>query len=130
MTGALCLALALFFEARGEPVEAQEAIAGVILTRVADDRYPSTICDVVYESRQFSWTHDHLSDDPEDYTNHPDVVAWVELQALAAQLAESEPYVTSTHYHTTGVSPQWAAHYELDGRSGDHLFYTNQTPWR
>jgi len=130
MTPAVCLALALFFEARSEPVVAQEAIAGVILNRVADSRYPDDVCEVVFEPKQFSWTHDGLSDDPDDYTNHGDRQAWSQLQEAAEELLVEEPYVSSTHYHTISVSPGWAQHYEFDGRHGAHLFFTNSTPWR
>lgn len=47
MTALFCLAAAVYFEARGEPEQGRHAVANVILTRVASDRYPDTICGVV-----------------------------------------------------------------------------------
>ena len=48
----------------GEPAEGIKAVAEVIINRVNDDRYPDSICDVVWEPKQFSFTHDGLSDTP------------------------------------------------------------------
>ena len=44
-----CLALAIYFEARSEPVVGQLAVAQVVLNRVVDERHPDNICDVVME---------------------------------------------------------------------------------
>ena len=55
----LCLTLVVFHEARSEPVEAQVAVAQVTLNRSRDKDYPSSICEVVYEPKAFSWTSSH-----------------------------------------------------------------------
>lgn len=132
MTAATCLALNIFFEARQEPIAGQLAVAEVTLNRVADDRYPDTVCDVVWEKYQFSWTHDGKHDDP---TRMPylDQRAWegiVELSNSVLEGSTTSLGITSTHYHTVAVSPFWKSHYDLDGKIGSHIFYTNNTPYK
>ena len=123
MTALTCMAVAIFFEARGEPLEGQYAVADVILNRVEDTRYPDDVCSVVFEPYAFSFTHDGRSDRlPE--TAAADVAMAVAEDALNGQRLG----LTATHYHTTAVQPYWAGHFEFDGRIGNHLFYTNETP--
>jgi spore germination cell wall hydrolase CwlJ-like protein len=111
ISSAICLAAAVFFEARDQPLEGQYAVAEVVMNRVSSDRWPDDICGVVYQDKQFSFTHDGKSDDYNKYsTNVGDRQARLNL--------------TSTHYHATYVSPYWTNHYHLDGRIGDHIFYT------
>ena len=62
----LCLALNVYFEARSEPINAQFAVAEVTMNRVNSDAYPDTVCEVVWQRKQFSWTHDGKSDNPKD----------------------------------------------------------------
>ena len=131
MTGLMCLAVAVFFEARGEPMVGKEAVANVIVNRVEDHRYPDDVCSVVNEPYAFSYTHDGLHDDPTRHTGHQDKIAWAEAQAVAKDALEGNLLgITSTHYHTTNVLPFWAKHYSLDTRIGNHLFYTNDTPYK
>lgn len=51
-----CLAANLYFEARGEPLKGQLAVAKVTLNRVKSKQYPDSICAVVFQKHQFSWT--------------------------------------------------------------------------
>ena len=51
-----CLAKNIYFEARGEPIKGQIAVAQVVLNRLDSDDYPSNICQIVYQPNQFSWT--------------------------------------------------------------------------
>jgi spore germination cell wall hydrolase CwlJ-like protein len=131
MTPLMCLAVAVFFETRGEPMVGKEAVANVIINRVEDRRYPNSVCAVVNEHKAFSYTHDGLSDDPTRHTGHQDKIAWAESQEVAKDaLGGNLLGITSTHYHTTNVLPFWAKHYSLDTRIGNHLFYTNDTPYK
>ena len=126
-----CLAVAIFFEARGEPYEGKEAVANVIINRVEDTRYPNSVCGVVNEHKAFSYTHDGLHDDPERHTGHQDKIAWVDSQQVAKDALEgSIDRITSTHYHAEYVLPSWANHFTKDGKVGGHIFYTNETPYR
>ena len=72
-----CLAQNVYFEARGEPAAGQLAIALVTMHRVNSKRYPNNFCDVVWQRRQFSWTHDGKSDRPRDRR------AWKRAQKIA-----------------------------------------------
>ena len=131
MTPLMCMAVAIFFEARAEPVSGMEAVANVIINRVEDSRYPDTVCDVVWERKQFSFTHDGLTDVPEAHTGHQDKLAWVTSQEVAKEALQGNLMgITSTHYHATNVLPFWAKHYSRGGRVGNHVFYTNNTEYR
>ena len=126
MTAAMCLAAAVFFEARDQPLDGQYAVANVVMNRVESPRWPDDVCSVVFQDRQFSFTHDGKSD---HYWTYDDNVADRQAIDIAEAIAESALKgnligLTSTHYHATYVQPHWANHYHLDGRIGDHIFYT------
>ena len=125
-TAAICLAAAVFFEARDQPLDGQYAVAEVVMNRVSSDRWPDDICGVVYQDKQFSFTHDGKSDDYNKYsTNVGDRQAIDIAETIAKSVIKGDRLnLTSTHYHATYVSPYWTNHYHLDGRIGDHIFYT------
>lgn len=125
MTSLLCLAQAVYFEARGENHMGQMAVAQVVVNRMHDDRYPDTICGVVWERKAFSFTHDGKSDRMKHSESRSKA-----LQVAKATLDGEGLGITSTHYHTVSVSPYWAKHYQLDGRVDNHYFYTNDTPYK
>lgn len=56
----LCLSLNIYFEARGEPLEGQEAVAAITMNRSKDKDKPMSVCSVVYEPGAFSWTRHHM----------------------------------------------------------------------
>jgi len=123
----LCLATALFFEARNQPIDGQIAVGEVILNRVASHRWPDDVCSVVSQPRQFSFTHDGLSDNPQDYIdNYPDAQAWLLSKQIAEDLDKGKGLlgITSTFYHSVSVNPYWASSLVLDGSIGDHVFYS------
>ena len=126
MTPMVCLAAAIFFEARDQSYEAQRAVANVVMNRVESPRWPDTICGVVYQDKAFSFTHDGMSDNPKRYNKSVlDVKALVIAKQIANNTIKGERLgLTSTHYHTTSVSPYWSKVYHQDGRIGDHIFYT------
>lgn len=119
----LCLATAIFFEARDQPVDGQMAVAEVILNRVADLQWPDNVCDVVYQHKQFSFTHDGLSDDPTEYN---DPLAWKIAQIIANDALEGINMlgITSVYYHADYVHPFWQHSMNYDGRIGNHFFYS------
>ena len=119
-----CLATAIFFEARGEPIQGQELVANVILNRVEHSSYPDTVCGVVNQRKQFSYTHDGMSDNPLDYNDYPDEIAWELSKEIAKETLDNgvfNPYILM--YHTIHVDPYWASSYELSGVVGEHIFY-------
>ena len=126
MNQLMCLAAAIFFEARDQPTDGQFAVANVVMNRVESPRWPDEICAVVFQPSQFSFTHDGKSDNYRKYTSD---VADRQAIAIAEEIAVSTIKgarlgLTSTHYHATYVKPYWRKHYHLDGRIGDHVFYT------
>ena len=125
MIGLTCLAVAIYFEARSEPVAGQEAVAAVVLNRVEDERYPDDICSVVFEPKAFSFTHDGKSD-----RLPKNEAAEVAMSVAKEALDGKKMSITSTHYHTTSIKPFWASHFDLEGKVGSHLFYTNNTPYK
>lgn len=124
-----CLALNIYFEARGEAPEGQLAVALVSMNRVHSKRYPNSVCRVVWQPRQFSWTHDGKSDRPKEK------IAWRLAQNIA--LAVYEKYhrlpaqarnaidITrgALHYYAPKLAqPSWAKHHEVTRAIGGHVF--------
>lgn len=123
MLSVLCLATAIFFEARGEPYDGQLAVGQVIRNRVESTKFPDSVCQVIEQHKQFSFTHDGKSDNMFDY-DEPE--AWIaSLSAATEVLSGNVDLVpTSTHYHTPAVSPKWSKVLLKDGQIGNHIFYS------
>ena len=68
MLAAHCLAIAMYYEARNQPIDGQLAVAQVIMNRVESPRYPDTVCEVVWQPKQFSFTHDGLPERPKHHS--------------------------------------------------------------
>lgn len=121
----MCLAEALYFEARGEPVQGQIAVAEVILNRTQSARFPDTVCDVVYQGShrhnacQFSYTCDGL---PESFDEQR---AYDHSKRLAAHLLNEERAGLvrgAEFYHAVTVQPSWAKKLHQVAQIGDHIF--------
>jgi hypothetical protein len=121
-----CLAEAVYYEARGETLAGQKAVAEVVLNRVASRFYPNTICGVVYQGSerrtgcQFSFTCDG------SMNRGAGGPAWVRAQRVADHMLlglGTAQTGRATHYHTTAVSPVWAGSLVRTGQIGVHLFY-------
>ncbi len=128
-----CLAEALYFEARGESVKGQFAVAEVILNRVESPRYPDSICGVVNQGTgrkyacQFTYTCDGL---PERIS---EPAAWKRVGKVARLSIDAEDRALTdgaTHYHTTAVNPRWASKYIHTTQIGIHRFYRQYYPGR
>jgi spore germination cell wall hydrolase CwlJ-like protein len=122
-----CLADAVYFEARGEPVRGQIAVAQVVMNRVFSPFYPNDVCRVVYQNAdrrdacQFTFACDGV---PEVVTE-PD--AWVRARRIAADMLDGKLWLPavgkSTHYHATWVHPDWVAEMNRIDHIGTHIFY-------
>jgi spore germination cell wall hydrolase CwlJ-like protein len=116
-----CLALNIYHEARGEPLEGLLAVAAVTLNRVWHKRFPNSICEVVWQPRQFSWTHDGKSDWPEN------PAAWERAQRIARLtflLERVDTVGDATHFHATySRTPYWARSFEKGRTIGRDVFY-------
>ncbi|AYG65348.1 MULTISPECIES: cell wall hydrolase [unclassified Rhizobium] len=122
-----CLATGIYFEARGESVKGQAAVAQVILNRVRNPAYPKTICGVVYQNEdwrnacQFSFACDNVK----DRVNSPE--HWRIARQVAMAVTAGKIWLpevgSATHYHAVYVRPKWAAEMVKVGRIGMHIFY-------
>lgn len=121
MTSLMCMALAIYFEARGETTDGQMAVGEVVLNRVARADFPNTVCGVVFEEHQFAFTDD---DTPDVLPN--DEVSRKAITIARELLMGNKLGITSTHYHVVGKKPDWAFILTLDGKIGNHVFYTCQ----
>lgn len=124
-----CLAENVYFEARGEPLAGQYAVAEVTLNRTHARNFPRTICQVVHESRwdasrrrfvaDFSWT-EHGALYPEDGA------AWKQATAVASAAYDElrAPVVPGAlFYHATSIQPGWARTRKAVATIGNHVFY-------
>jgi hypothetical protein len=127
-----CLTAAIYYEARSEPVEGQEAVAQVVLNRVRNPAFPNSVCGTVYEGSsretgcQFTFTCDG------SITGRREPVAWERARRIAAQALAGfvyEPVGTATYYHTTAVHPWWDAKVVPVAHIGAHVFFQLPGAW-
>lgn len=121
-----CLTEALYFEARGETIEGQAAVAEVVLTRVDSKYWPDTVCGVVAQGDerrtgcQFSYRCDGKPEKIEDEE------AWDTAGRIAKLMLQGAPRRwtgRATHYHADYVAPGWARTMEQTTKVGVHVFY-------
>ncbi|ESX96307.1 cell wall hydrolase [Mesorhizobium sp. LNJC403B00] len=122
-----CLANGIYFEARGESVRGQAAVAQVILNRVRNPAYPNSICGVVYQNDnwlnrcQFSFACDGSKkriESPAHYKTAQDVA-----MAVTAGKIFIPEVGSSTHYYANYVHPGWARTMQKMTKIGLHIFY-------
>ena len=138
-TAFICLALNTYHEAKNQSLVGQIATAQVVMNRVADDRYPNTVCEVVKQGPhrpswenpekeypvkhrcQFSWYCDGKSDIPKNEK------AWKKAQDYAYLVLYNRINLDvtegATHYHATYVRPAWAKTKTRTTRIEKHIFY-------
>ena len=125
----ICLAENIYFEARGEPLVGQYAVAEVTLNRVASPLFPNSVCEVVHEKRwdairnrfvgAFSWTELNP-------VGRPRGPAWnTALEAAEAVYDDDERSRVdgALFYHATRIKPSWARTMEQVATIGQHAFY-------
>ncbi|MDH4442593.1 MAG: cell wall hydrolase [Rhizobium sp.] len=122
-----CLAEGIYFEARGESVKGQAAVAQVILNRVRNPYYPNSICGVVYQNEdwrnrcQFSFACDRIPDritSPSHWRVAKDIA-----MAVTAGKIWFKDVGSATHYHATYVRPAWGPTMKRVEKIGKHIFY-------
>ena len=134
-TALMCLALNTYHEAKNQSMIGQVATAQVVMNRVADSRYPNTVCEVVKQGPkykgsdvpvrhkcQFSWFCDGKSDEP-----RKDSKEWRMAQEYARIVLSGRIVLDvtegATHYHATYVKPSWAKTKTRTTRIESHIFY-------
>src|SRR6187401_1215702 len=122
-----CLANAVYFESRSEPVRGQIAVAQVVMNRVFSGYYPGDVCGVVYQNAhrhlacQFTFACDGI----------PDVVtdqeSWTRAQRIARETLDGKLWLPeiakATHYHASYVHPYWVRAMRKNSKIGLHHFY-------
>lgn len=113
----LCLALNVYFEARGEPFLGQYAVAQVTLNRAEHD--PRKVCRAVYAPGQFSWTAQRpaMPTDAESWRTAKRIAQL----ALRGELADYTD--GATHFHAPQARPNWRYVYKRTATFGNHIFY-------
>jgi spore germination cell wall hydrolase CwlJ-like protein len=116
-----CLATAVYFEARGESLEGQLAVARVVMNRAASGRYPPDWCSVVKQPAQFSFVR-HGEFPYVDSNSY----AWQRAEAIAELAAANVVPSVSTDvlwYHANYVAPSWRRSLQEVQQIGAHIFY-------
>jgi len=124
-----CLALNIYYEARGEPRAGKYAVAEVTLNRVASPRYPNTVCSVVYQKNwdwirkryvaAFSWTEFKTLPDPQG-------PQWASAREIAEEVyyRRKEPALADAlYYHAKYIRPSWSREKTRVAQIGNHVFY-------
>ena len=123
-----CLSEALYFEARGEQIEGQIAVADVIINRKNSNQFPSTICGVVSEGShrrnacQFSYNCDGKLELIYDKKTYKRIV---KLSSMILNGAFSDVTNGATFFHASEVSPSWSKKFKKTRKIGRHIFYKN-----
>lgn len=121
-----CLSEALYFEARGETVKGQFAVAEVILNRVKSGRFPDNICGVINQGtgRKFQCQFTYTCDGRKEVIAEPKAFERVSKVARAVIDGKSSALTAgATHYHTKAVRPRWSRVYTRTASIGVHIFY-------
>jgi spore germination cell wall hydrolase CwlJ-like protein len=121
-----CLTEALYFEARGETVKGQFAVAEVILNRVASPSFPDSICRVVNQGtgRKFACQFTYTCDGRAEIIHEPK--AYDMVGKVAKMMMDGTPRTLTegaTFYHTKAVRPRWSRVFERTTTIGFHHFY-------
>lgn len=121
-----CLTQAVYFEARSESLEGQEAVAQVVINRTHRAQFPSQVCGVVFQGAervtgcQFSFVCDGALGPPAELD------AWRRAGAVAQKALDGfvyKPMEDATHFHATYVTPHWSGGMTRIKQIGGHIFY-------
>lgn len=136
-SAAVCLAANIYFEAAGEPLAGQIAVANVTINRVLDNK--TSVCTEVLKPSQFSWTTNMVTaknSKPAVLSqfrpkSKQDLKAWLSASRLATAMIRDpskfkDATKGSTHYHNLTVKPSWTRNLKISARIGNHVFYVSK----
>jgi len=117
LASVLCLAQAIYFEARSEPYDGKLLVAEVVINRTQHEEFPDKICEVIYEEGQFPWTEGDLT------INEPK--EWFSSLVLAGEIltGETELLDSNALYFHSGRPDRFFKTRKRIGRYGEHTFY-------
>jgi hypothetical protein len=129
-----CLAEAMYYEARGEGVDGQKAVAEVVLQRTRNRNYGNTVCSVVFEGIepgrldcQFSFACDGSRERPKEES------IWQATKLMAEKIMTGQTKLAgltgqAVAYHSVDVTPFWSASMYRTAQIGNHVFYRLSPP--
>lgn len=121
-----CLAMNVFHEARNQSLDGMKAVAWVTMNRVNGEGYPNTICGVVYQPYQFSWTIDKPK--IKNWKKYHEIEAIVVKFLNDHQYNEQDPTNGAKYYHADYIrQPKWAKQFERTAYIGSHIFYRRES---
>ena len=134
-TALMCMAVNIYHEAGNQSMIGQMAVGQVVLNRVADKRFPNTVCEVVKQAVtykksdkpirwkcQFTWYCDGKKDEP-DFDSRTWRLALDHASILINKTILLDVTEGATHYHATYVRPAWAKTKTRTTRIDRHIFY-------
>ncbi len=129
-----CLTANIYFEARGEGIDGMKAIAALTMNRVKHKAFPNDVCSVVFQPKQFSWTHQHKAEHIQKVIEGrisgfqpSDILAYQQANKIAYKAIQGHldgflpKWVIS--FHSLGVNPSWASRMKYYGTIGQHVLY-------
>ena len=114
-----CLAGAIYFESKSEPLAGQLAVGEVIANRAKSGRFASTFCGVVFQRGQFSFVRGHSM--PGIARGGAQWKTAVAVANIVSAKLKSSSAPRALFFHATRVSPQW--HATRVATIGNHIFY-------
>jgi len=117
-----CLAKAVYFESRGEPIQGQLAVANVVMNRAASGRYPASLCQVITQKAQFSFIRNGRFPTPDAQSE-----AWRKAVAIARIASDKVAAALPSNvlwYHAEYVAPAWGKRLTRTAQIGLHIFYS------
>ena len=126
-----CMTANIFFEARGESTDGMKAVAKVTMNRVKSKKYPSSVCKVVFQKKQFSWTHQQNWDKivmvMQGQVQKKDLQAYQKSATIAKEAVKGQLLIpqlsSSLWYHASYVKPKWSTRLKRVAKIGVHIFY-------
>lgn len=128
-----CLAQAIYYEARGESVEGQLAVANVVINRAMSSKYPSSLCGVVYQNAdkglyrcQFTFACDGRAEKVRERKAWDRAIRMAETAFYQYRQGERPGVIPNSalFYHTTAVTPKWSYTFRRVASIGSHIFYS------
>ena len=119
-----CMTNNIYFEALGEPKKGKIAVANVTMNRVKSEKYPNSVCGVVYHrgarACAFSWTCDGRGNTPRRDAMYDESL---QIARLALSGALRDVTDGSEFFHADYVNPRWGRHLTKTKKIGRHIFY-------
>lgn len=113
-----CLAASVYYEAKGEPLAGQLAVAEVIINRAKSGKFPGSICSVVTQPGQFSFVKGGAVPSVGDNAQWHTAVA---IAQVALADAWDSPATGALYFHARRVAPGWRA--TKVASIGNHVFF-------